>query len=278
MSPKFNVTIWGARGSVASCSPDTVRYGGNTSCVEVQCGDNIIILDAGTGLRRLGLDLAERKTKRVEIMFGHCHYDHISGLPFFKIFWDEDAEVGLWSGHLEGKNKTKRMCQEYMRPPFFPISPDILAAKVKFNDFEPGDKLNPADGVNVDTMSLNHHNGCVGYRIKFGNRSMCYIVDNAHVEGQTDKKLIEFVRDTDLMIYDATYTDEEFPTFADFGHSTWQQGFRMSKMAGAKRYCIFHHRPTRTDDALDKISNEAKKMGGDDISVFVAHEGMKIAL
>jgi len=135
--------------------------------------------------------------------------------------------------------------------------------------------LSPIDGVEIETIALNHHDGCIGYRVNFDGRSVCFITDTSHIEGHPDTDLIEFVRDTDLMIYDATYTDKEFPQFANFGHSTWEEGIRISKAANVKRYCTFHHRPSRTDKALDKILKSAKKAFK---KSEVAREGLVIKL
>ena len=279
---KFFAKFWGARGTMASTSDDTNRYGGNTACVEINCGDETLIFDAGSGLRLLGDDIMKRavkndkkdiKRKRLNLFFTHCHYDHISGFPFFAPFFDKKTKIDIWSGHLTGEDKTERMILSYMRPPFFPVGPEVFAAKLRYRDFEPQDQLKPAKGIKVSTLSLNHHDECIGYRVDFDDRSICYITDTTHILGSPDTRIIEFCRDTDLMIYDGTYTDSEFPQFANFGHSTWQEGQRLAKTAKAKRYCIFHHRPSRTDKALDKIEKQARAKFA---KSWAAHEGLVI--
>lgn len=270
MSDKtFQVRFWGARGTLASINTETNKYGGNTACVEVMCGDERLIFDAGSGLRTLGdqlvKDIAKADARRenrmkMNLFFTHCHYDHISGLPFFAPFFDPACTFDIWSGHLTGKNKTERMIRDYMRSPYFPVGPEVFSAKLTYRDFEPHDVLKPVKGVTVRTLPLNHHDECIGYRIEFGGRSICYITDTTHVPGNPDEGIIEFTKDTDLMIYDGTYTDAEFPAFWNFGHSTWEEGVRLAKSAGAKRYCIFHHRPSRNDKAMDAIAAECKKV------------------
>ena len=266
--PNFNVKIWGARGTLASDSKSTVRYGGNTACIEVTCGDDRLLFDAGSGLRAAGdsimresnqLDAEGRPRKKLNLLFTHCHYDHISGLPFFAPFFDPKASVDIWSGHLDGTNKTKRMIDNYMCPPYFPVGPEVFAANVTYRDFEVHDVLTPVQDVVVRTLPLNHHDNCVGYRVEFDGRSICYITDTTHIPEKMDQGIVDFVEGTDLMIYDGTYTDEEFPTFWNFGHSTWEEGVRISKAAGVKRYCVFHHRPSRTDEDLDEISRQCKQ-------------------
>lgn len=265
--PEFKVKIWGARGTLASDSKSTVRYGGNTACVEVTCGEERLLFDAGSGLRAAGenivreskiLDSNDLPRKKLNLLFTHCHYDHISGLPFFAPFFDPKSSIDIWSGHLDGTNKTRRMIENYMCPPYFPVGPEVFSASVSYRDFEAQDVLTPFNDVVIKTLPLNHHDNCIGYRIEFDNRSICYITDTTHIPDQPDQGIIDFVADTDLMIYDGTYTDEEFPTFWNFGHSTWEEGVRISKTAGVKRYCVFHHRPSRSDKDLDRIGEECK--------------------
>ncbi len=280
----FKVRFWGARGTMASMAPNTPRYGGNTACVEVNCGSETLILDAGSGLRLLGDEIMKRvkrsdaageKRKRLNLLFTHCHYDHISGLPFFAPFFDPKARIDIWSGHLEGPDKTERMVLNYMRPPFFPVGPEVFSAKLRYRDFEPRDVLRPCPGVKVSTMSLDHHDNCVGFRIDFAGRSVCYITDTTHNPEAIDERIVEFVRGTDLMIYDGTYSDAEFPQFWNFGHSTWEEGMRISQAADVKRYCIFHHRPSRSDAALDRIAAQCKAKFR---RSYVAYEGLQLKL
>lgn len=271
----FDIRFWGARGSLASITQKTLKYGGNTACVEITCDGERLILDAGSGLRLLGDAIAREKgmNKKIHLLFTHCHYDHISGLPFFAPFYDSESQIDIWSGHLPGPNKTRNMVINYMCPPYFPVGPEVFKAKLAYRDFEPHDVLTPIEGVEIRTMSLDHHDGCVGYRIEFDGRSICYITDTTHIPDQPNQEIIEFIRDSDLMVYDGTYTDAEFPKFWNFGHSTWQEGARLAIAAGVKRYCIFHHRPSRTDTAMDKISADCKKMFR---SSWMAREGLKI--
>lgn len=265
----FSVKFWGARGTLASFDTATMKYGGNTACVEVRCGDEVLILDAGSGLRLLGDDIIRRCkrakssevpfNRHLHLLFTHCHYDHISGLPFFAPFFSPDFQIDIWSGHLKGKNKTCRMIGDYMRSPYFPVGPEVFSAKLSYRDFSAGDRLTPFPDVEISTLSLDHHDECVGYRIDFDGRSVCYITDTTHTPGEPDMRIVEICRETDLMIYDGTYTDAEFPDFWNFGHSTWEEGVRLAKMADAKRYCIFHHRPSRSDRAMDRIADECRK-------------------
>ena len=271
----FTMKIWGARGGLASPSRQCERYGSNTSCVEVTCGDHKIILDAGSGMRFLGNRLIREDTKKIDLFFTHCHHDHVAGMPFFAPFYRSKYKINIWSGHLRGKGQTKKIVEGYMREPFFPVGPEVFSAKIQYEDFDPGDVLKPCSGVKIKTLELNHPGGCVGYRIEYKGRALCYITDYAHTPGEIDQPLRDFVRNADMMIYDASYTDREFPDFASFGHSTWEEGLRICEDENVSRYCIFHHRPSRTDKALDKILARARKRLK---RTYAAYEGLVIKL
>lgn len=256
----FFVRFWGVRGAMASCSSETMKYGSNTACVEMRCGDETLIFDAGSGFRLLGDALMKRGCKHMNLLFTHCHYDHISGLPFFAPFFDPDSSIDIWSGHLAGPDKTMRMMQDYMQPPFFPVGPEVFSASITTHDFEPEDTLRPVKGVTIKTCMLDHHDDCIGYRIEFDGRVICYITDTTHIPGKPDKTILRMIRNADLVIYDATYTDAEFPQFWNFGHSTWEEGARLCAAANVKHYCPFHHRPSRTDAQMDVLAREARKL------------------
>ena len=261
---EFSFRFWGVRGALASCSSDTRRYGANTACVEVTCGATTLILDAGSGLRLLGSEMMGRKPAATHLLFTHCHYDHISGLPFFAPFFDPSRRVDVWSGHLEGEGaedgaRTADMMTDYMRPPFFPVGPEVFTADVVAHDFHPGDRFEPEPGIKVRTCLLNHHDRAVAYRIDFQDRSLAYVTDTTHIPGKPDLSILALVNGVDAMIYDATYTDAEFPQFWNFGHSTWEEGARIAKAAGVGFYLPFHHRPSRTDDDLDRLERVARR-------------------
>ena len=255
---EFSFRFWGVRGALASCSADTMRYGSNTACVEVVCGDRLLILDAGSGFRMLGTDLLGRSTRRADLLFTHCHYDHISGIPFFAPFFDPEWSIDIWSGHLERENATRSMFLEYMRPPFFPVGPEVFTATLRYRDFSPGDALDLGDGIAISTCLLHHHDRAVAYRIEYEGRSLAYVTDTTHIPGKPDLTILAFIEGVDTMIYDATYTDAEFPRFWNFGHSTWEEGVRLAEAAGVRHYIPFHHRPSRSDDELDGLERAAR--------------------
>ncbi|EJZ19233.1 MBL fold metallo-hydrolase, partial [Rhizobium sp. Pop5] len=164
---QFQVKFWGVRGSIPVSGPEFDRYGGNTSCIEIRCGNRRMIFDAGSGLREAGLSLIAEGVSDVDLFFSHCHYDHIIGLPFFKAIYYPSINVNIWSGHLDGKMSTREMVEQFISPPWFPVKTDICQATMNFRDFHPGQVLNPHEGIVIKTFMLNHPGGAIGYRIEW---------------------------------------------------------------------------------------------------------------
>jgi phosphoribosyl 1,2-cyclic phosphodiesterase len=266
----FSVRFWGVRGSIACPGPRTARYGGNTSSVEVRCGDRLLMFDAGTGLRYLGksLDGARLDT---DLFFTHTHFDHVCGLPFFRPLFQPNNRFRLWSGHLRGAMTLKRVLAEFMMAPLFPVPPEVFRSSLEYRDFSGGETLSPAPGVAVRTAVLNHPDGATGYRVEYGGRAVCYVTDTEHVPGSPDKNILKLIDGADLVIYDSMYTDEEYRKFVGWGHSTWQEGVRLCRQAGAKRMVVFHHDPDHDDETLDAIAAEVDKALPGSV---VAHEGL----
>ena len=174
----FWVRFWGVRGTVPCPGPRTLRYGGNTSCIEVRCGDHRLIFDAGTGLRELGIYLAKQGAQSGHIFLTHTHIDHINGFPFFRPAYDPGNRFELWAGHLGGApGSLQSVLGDLMRAPIFPVPLDIMHACIAFHDFAAGTLLEPVPGVVLRTIHLNHPNNATGYRIDFGGRSICYVTD-----------------------------------------------------------------------------------------------------
>jgi len=180
------------------------------------------------------------------------------GLPFLKPLYDHEATVRIYAGHFEDGTTCKEMAEGFMAPPYFPVTPKYFDARIAYLDFRPPDTLEPHEGIVIRTLRLNHPNGCVGYRVSYRGNSVCYLTDTEHVPGRADDKLLSFLSGVDMLIYDCTYTDEEFERFRGYGHSTWQEGVRLCEAAGVKRLVIFHHRPGRHDEELRKIETEAQ--------------------
>jgi len=273
MSGGLSVTFWGVRGSIACAGPTYQRYGGNTSCLEVRCNSHVLIFDAGTGLRPLGEKLKAEGTHDIDIFLTHSHLDHIVGVPFFKPLYDEACRVRFWAGHLLPDHGLKEAICAMMVAPLFPVPIDIFPSQTIFNDFRAGDTLEVHPEVRVKTVRLNHPNGATGYRIEHGGRSICYVTDTEHNAHGPDPKILSLIRDTEVFIYDSTYTDQEYPKYAGWGHSTWTHGLKLADAAGAKTFVAFHHDPSHDDAFMDRMAADiAKARPGS----LVAREGLTL--
>ena len=160
-----------------------------------------------------------------------------------------------------------------MMAPLFPVPPDIFQADVSYNDFECGSVLKPGAGITIRTGPLNHPNRATGYRIEFDGKTICYITDTEHYEGRVDEAIVNLVQGADIVIYDATYTDEEYPRFKGFGHSTWQEGVKLANAAQVNTLVIFHHDPNHNDDFMDEVARQAEAMRP---GTIVAREGLTL--
>ncbi|MEM9191225.1 MAG: MBL fold metallo-hydrolase [Myxococcota bacterium] len=268
------VRFWGVRGSIACPSAKHVEFGGNTSCIELLGTPTPIILDSGTGIRKLGETLLERDVKRAHILLTHTHWDHINGFPFFRPAYEEGRSFHIMAGHLKEKGGVQRVLAGQMTAPMFPVPLENLRADFDFDDFEAGATFD-LDGTVVKTAALNHPDGATGYRIEQGGKSVCYVTDTEHVPGRRDERIVRLIENADLLIYDSTYTDEEYLDHVGWGHSTWQEGVRLCKEAGVDQLAIFHHEPDHEDDFMRQVEIDAKKEMDRSL---VAKEGMLIEL
>jgi phosphoribosyl 1,2-cyclic phosphodiesterase len=272
----ISVRFWGTRGSIACSGRETERYGGNTSCVEVRCGDRLLIFDAGTGLRPLGNALIQRTSPvEADIFLSHCHFDHISGLPFFAPCYRASSRLRLWAGNLLPEFELEQVLGMLTAEPLFPSRAATLDAGIEFRDFRAGDLLQPHDAVTLHTAPLNHPGRATGYRLEYDERSIAYVTDTEHRPGRPDRNVLGLAEGVDLLIYDSNYTDEEFPARIGRGHSTWQEGVRLAEAAGARGLAIFHHDPEHDDRFLDRVAAEAAAMRP---GTIVAADGMTLAI
>ena len=271
----FKVKFWGVRGSIACPTPNHIAFGGNTSCVEVNAGGEQLIFDAGTGIRLLGHWNFRKNINRGTIFFSHTHWDHITGFPFFAPAFHPEHEYTLMAGHLHDQGGLRKVLAGQMSQPMFPVPLETMRSTLNFEDFAAGDTIDIGANVRVHTGVLNHPDGATGYRVEFKGKSICYMTDTEHVPGKQDENILALIEGADLVIYDSTYTDDEFPAKVSWGHSTWQEGVRLCQAAGAKSLAIFHHDPDHEDDFMENIEAEARKMWR---GAFVARENMRITL
>ena len=270
------VRFWGVRGSIASPGPNSVRYGGNTSCVEVRCGEQLIILDAGTGLRLLGEHLTRSgETVDTDLFCSHTHFDHICGLPFFAPCYAVGNRIRVWGGHPAAQGDIRAVFRMILTPPLFPDVMSDFKAAIEFKDFAAGAVLSPRPEISVKTGGLNHPGGATGYRVEWRGKSVAYITDTEHRSDGLDANVLALVERADLMIYDSTYTDEDYAANAGFGHSTWQEAVRIAQQASVKTLALFHHDPSRTDVMLDVIAEAVARARP---GTVVAREGLILSL
>lgn len=267
---QFTVRFWGVRGSIAAPGPATAEVGGNTSCVEVRCGEALFVLDAGTGLRGLGDELMRRAETRAEILLSHLHWDHIQGLPFFVPLYVPGAELTV-HGPAWGDGGLDGALRRQMSAPGFPVELGDAGARLALNEVRHRSRFQRGD-VTISAAKLNHPGGVLGYRIEHAGRSIVYATDTEHFEC-IDPALRELAQGADLLIYDAQYMPDEYPSKVGWGHSTFEAACHLASAAGVKRLALFHHDPRRSDEAVADIEQRARQRFGD---VFAAREGMLI--
>ena len=286
----YRVTFWGTRGSIPTPGAGTARYGGNTPCVAVETAlGDLVILDGGTGIRALGVELVERQNGAVsaEILLSHAHWDHIQGLPHFKPFFAPGNRVRIW-GSRQGTTSLEAILRQQMDPAVFPVPLDALSAALTVQQVEPGDFAIGA--FRVGAMRLRHPGTTLGYRLTpiAGGPSMAYVTDNElgsgghyDVPGSWRRDFVKFLNGVDLLIHDAMYTPDELEEHRGWGHSTYEEVVTLAQDAGVKKLVLFHHEPEHDDKAMDALLAAARKVAKqrtEALEVIAAQEGVKVTL
>ena len=275
---KFTVKFWGVRGSIACPGPQTVRYGGNTSCIEMQIGGQRFIFDGGTGLRVLGQKLLAEMPLEVSMFFTHSHWDHIQGFPFFVPAFIKGNKFNIYGAIAPNGSTIEQRLNDQMLHPNFPVPLQIMGANLKFCDLEIGEIVKIGD-IQVENALLNHPGEAVGYRVSWRGLSVAYITDTEHFPDRLDENVLWLSRDADLIIYDATYTDDEYynekTSKVGWGHSTWQEAVKVANSANVKQLVIFHHDPLHSDEFMDQVAANTAAAFPNSV---VAKEGMVIEL
>lgn len=294
---RFKVRFWGVRGSYPTPGPGTIRYGGNTTCVEVEVGGHTLILDAGSGIIRLGNDLLRRSKGKplfISLLITHGHSDHLQGMPFFMPLYEKRAHIDFFGPYLGGLN-IEQVVTPVMSPPYFPVDIRKLPSHRTFHTIsdeeqiiwhnsdkrptiipEEAQETSEAE-VSVTARLTNSHplDGAVIYRIEYAGRVMVFATDVEWRE-QFDPEFITFVEGADVLIHDAQYTADEYHHAKEgFGHSTIHMATEVAHAARVGKLILFHHEPTYDDDKLDTIEAEAQTLFANTYSAF---EGMEINL
>ncbi len=271
----MQIEFWGVRGSIASPGPETAGVGGNTSCVAVRCGSSQIILDAGTGLRGLGDSrLTELRGAPFEatILLSHFHWDHIQGLPFFVPAYIPSTRLTIM-GATNGSLSLEETLTHQMKAPHFPVRLDELRASLALKDIRAGVPFAVGDAT-VRATRLNHPGGVHAFRIEHEGRSVVYATDTEHYEC-ADPALVALSEGADVLIYDAQYTPEEYPSKLGWGHSTFAAGAEIARRAGVGELVLFHHDPRHDDAAVGAIEERSRGLFARSVA---AREGMRISL
>jgi phosphoribosyl 1,2-cyclic phosphodiesterase len=280
----MKIRIWGTRGSIPAPGREMSRYGGNTTCVEIRLADNsLIIIDAGTGIRKLGQALLrEAGLKDITLLLTHSHWDHLQGFPFFIPAYSEGYTLHVRGGPHARKSLEKYLAHQ-MEPPFFPVNFRLLRANFDFNSEERGPQT--IAGARVTPIPLNHPNGGYGFEIREQGRSFIFLTDNElgydHPGGLSAADYVERCRGADLVLHDAQYTDEEYQRTRGWGHSTYSAAVDLAAAAQVARFGLCHHDPDRSDDDLDARVMDCRQRlagAGSRVDCFAACEGMEIDL
>ena len=255
----MQVLFWGVRGSVPVGGPEVARVGGNTTCVELRCGGERLILDGGTGLAALGR--AQPGPIDAMVLFTHVHWDHIQGVPFFGPLFHPASRVRMVGQRTEAGGLREAL-EAQMRPPTFPVGLDAFAAALTFTDLDPTVPLRHGP-FTVHSVALDHPDGVVAFRVEAGGRSVVFATDVEHGD-RLDPQLVDLARGADLLIHDAQYTEPEYrgeegPSRVGWGHSTWEQAVACAGAAGVERLALFHHDPLRDDAGVEAIEARAQE-------------------
>jgi phosphoribosyl 1,2-cyclic phosphodiesterase len=271
------VTFYGVRGSIATPGKDTVKYGGNTSCVLVEPDEDVVLIfDAGTGIRSLG-QLLVSDNRDIYLLFSHHHWDHIQGLPFFPPIYQRGRKIRLLSNNLNAGDASSVLDQ--MNDSHFPVTGAQLQADIEVAPFNNQGSIMIGD-TKASTMPLNHPGGGSGYRIETAHGSLAYITDNElfppNEVTTSYPEWVNFVQGVDLLIHDAMFVDDELSKVHGWGHSLISQTLRLAFDADVKRLALFHHDPSRSDAQLDAILTDSREWMAShsaEIEVYLAREG-----
>ena len=277
----MRVCLWGTRGSIASAGPETVRYGGNTACVEVEARDGtIVILDAGTGIRRVGNTFHD--PRRLDILLTHLHMDHIQGLGFFAPLFMPGFEVHVWGPPSTTQDLRLRLTR-YLSPPLFPVRLRDVDARLELHDVPRG--TFHVGGLEVCAEMIIHPGQTIGYRLCDGESTVAYLCDHEPALGSGGllgdpewTSGYDLAADADMLIHDAQYTDAEYATRVGWGHSRVADAVALAKMSRARRLVTFHHDPGHDDDQLDEMVADARRLAPPGLEVIAGREGATFRL
>lgn len=278
------IRCWGARGSIPVSGTQYAKYGGDTTCLEVRSAksDEILILDAGSGIRRLANALLEEKRSEFYFFFTHVHWDHILGFPFFKPIYLEESRL-IIHGCPETQGNMDKLLARTMDAPYFPVPYEVVRARLDYRH-ECNDIVE-IDGVRVESIPLSHPNKGLGYKLTENGRSFVFLTDNeleyVHRGGKSFDEYVDFSKGADVLFHDAEYTPEEYPLRTTWGHSTYTSALDLALAAGVKRFGLFHHNQDRPDGEVDAMVEDCRaiiRKRGADLDCFGVTQGTEVRL
>jgi len=274
----MKVTFYGTRGTMPVADPNYTRFGGNTACILVAFSTGrVAILDAGTGIRKLGNDLLRSSHEQfgnISIILSHTHWDHIQGFPYFELAYDprRNFTISICGKERMGKD-LKSIFSTQMQNDFFPVSLEEMGAKFTFLQPDITTYEHPS-GIKLEASKHSHRGDAYGYRIEEGGKTLVYCTDVEHKDG-IDPNVVALSKNADLLIHDAQYTPDELKVKRGWGHSSWEQAIEVAERAGVKKLALFHHDPEHNDTFLSNMEIECRKRFAD---LFLAREGDEITL
>jgi phosphoribosyl 1,2-cyclic phosphodiesterase len=277
-SNQFTVKFWGVRGGIPTPGKDTVRYGGNTACVELNVGGKRLIFDAGTGLRALGKNLLSQMPVEAHLFFTHTHWDRIQGFPFFVPAFIPNNHFHIYGATgLNGASIKQRLTDQMLRPNF-PVTLQMMQSNLTFHNIAPGEVIT-LDDIVIETISLNRPNSALGYRINWNGHSVVYATDTEHSPKRIEQSLGYLAHQADVLIFDAIYADCAYYSLEAasgvWQPETWLASIEVAIAAEVKQIIVFHHDPTHEDDVLDKVESEVQSHFP---TVRLAREGMTLQI
>lgn len=277
------IRCWGSRGSIPVSGRQYLKYGGDTSCIEVisNSGD-LIIIDAGTGIRALGSELVRQRRFKINLLLTHAHWDHLSGFPFFKPIYRKESVIRVY-GPLPTQNSVKNILSKTMASPYFPVDLEDISADIEFLGM--GNKNYSIGSVRILTIPLSHPNEGAGYRLEEDGRSFVFLTDNEltyhHPTGLNYRDYVRFAKDADILFHDSEYSRKEYKKTKGWGHSVYLDTVRLALDANAKTLGLFHHNQDRTDKEIDRIVKECRRIiseKGSKMKCFAVAAGMDLKL
>jgi ribonuclease Z len=273
----MRLKFWGVRGSTPTPQPENLRYGGNTPCLELRSdAGKLLIVDCGSGLRMLGKALSKEfgsQPIHAHVLLSHYHWDHIQGLPFFMPLYRKANEFHFHSFQLP-RASVEQALSGQMMDPYFPVDMSAMLARRKFSEIR--ESPFPIHDFTVFALRVNHPQGNLCFRIENNGRAVLYATDNEPGEPSSDRNILELARGADVLIYDSQYSCQQLGgEKKGWGHSTWEEGVRISEQAGVKTLILFHHDPDNDDAAIDRLQEKTRARFPNSSAAF---EGMEIVL